>query len=156
MITMTFFTIRWVEQIWKKEFALIALHPKDETFVVYITFFACFNLGLEIYSFHRAQIAFLKADKVFTSIFSKFFDCADVFSKDLVAKLWEYTRIDNYTINLVEDQQPPYNLIYNLRLIELKTLKTYIKTNLANGFKKPSKSLTNIFIIFIEKSDNSS
>lgn len=126
----------------------------DEIFVVHIAFLAYYNLGLEIHPFHRAQVAFLKADEVFTSVFAKFPDFTDVFSKDLVPKLLKYIMIDNYTINLVEGQQTPYNLIYSLRLIELKTLKTYIQS-LANGFKKPSKSLANAFILFIKKPEDS-
>ena len=37
--------------------------------------------------------------------------------------------------------------------MELETLKTYIKTNLANGFIKPSKSSAGAPIPFNQKSD---
>ena len=37
-------------------------------------------------------------------------------------------------IKLEEDKQPPFDLIYSLGLVELETLKTYIKINLANNF----------------------
>ena len=37
--------------------------------------------------------------------------------------------------------------------VELETLKTYIETNLANGFIKPSKSLAGTPILFDRKSD---
>ena len=39
--------------------------------------------------------------------------------------------------------------------MELKTLKTYIETNLANGFIKSSKSLPITLILFIRKKDSS-
>ena len=39
--------------------------------------------------------------------------------------------------------------------MELKTLKTYIETNLANGFIQPLKSLADAPILFIRKSNGS-
>ena len=39
--------------------------------------------------------------------------------------------------------------------MELKTLKTYIKTNLANGFIWPLKSPADTPILFIQKPDSS-
>ena len=39
--------------------------------------------------------------------------------------------------------------------MELETLKTYIETNLANGFIRPSKSPTGAPILFDRKSDGS-
>ena len=53
------------------------------------------------------------------------------------------------------DQQPSYGSIYSLGLIELETLKTYIDTNLANGFIRLSKSLVKASIFFDKKSDKS-
>ena len=50
-------------------------------------------------------------------------------------------------------KEPSYGPIYSLGLIELKTLKTYINTNLANSFIYPSKSPTSAFILFIYKPD---
>ena len=41
--------------------------------------------------------------------------------------------MNKYAIKLEEDKQPSFRSIYNLGPVELKTLKTYIKTNLANG-----------------------
>ena len=48
--------------------------------------------------------------------------------------LLETTNFNQHTIKFQEDQQPSYMPIYSLGPIELKTLKTYIETNLANGF----------------------
>lgn len=49
-----------------------------------------------------------------------------------------------------------YCFFYSLKLIKLKTYKTYIRTNLANNFIKFSKFFNNTFIFFIKKFDNNS
>ena len=49
-------------------------------------------------------------------------------------KLPENTGINKHAIELKEDKQLPFDLIYSLESVELETLKTYIKLNLANGF----------------------
>ena len=66
-----------------------------------------------------------------------------------MAKLLEYTKINDYSIDLLNNKQIPYSPIYGLGLIELEMLKTYIKTNLASGFIKTSKSLTKVLILFV-------
>ena len=50
-------------------------------------------------------MAFLKVDKACTSILSKYADFIDVFPKDLAAKQSEYTRINDYAIDLSEEYQ---------------------------------------------------
>ena len=60
-----------------------------------------------------------------------------------------------HAIKPEEDKQSPFGLIYNLRLVELETLKTYIKTNLANDFTRLSKSLARTFILFDRKLNKS-
>lgn len=97
----------------------------------------------------------LKADETFISVPSKYVDFVNVFSKDLAAKLLEYTKINNHAIDLVKYQQPPYRPIYYLELVELETLKIYIETNLANSFIRPSKSPTSTFILFVKKFNSS-
>lgn len=62
-----------------------------------------------------------------------------------------HMKINNYAINLINSKQPPYRPIYSLKLVELKTLKTFIKTNLANNFIKSFKLLVNAFIFFVKK-----
>ena len=61
--------------------------------------------------------------------------------------------INDYAIKLVNDWQPLYSSIYSLRLVEVETLKTYMKNNLANSFIRSSKSFTKIPIRFDKKSD---
>ena len=72
------------------------------------------------------------AEKV--TVLAKYLDSINVFSKKSIKMLPKYARINKHTIELVNSKQPVYDLIYNLRLVKLKTLKTYIKTNLANSF----------------------
>lgn len=66
-------------------------------------------------------------------------------------KLSKHNKINNHTITLEKNKQPLFNLIYSLQLIELETLKIYIKTNLANNLIWPLKSLTKTFILFNQK-----
>ncbi len=42
--------------------------------------------------------------------------------------------INNYTIKLIDDWQFFYYHIYNLIMVKLEILKTYIKNNLVNRF----------------------
>lgn len=42
-------------------------------------------------------------------------------------------KINKYLINILDSKWLFYNLIYNLRLIELKIFKTKFKINLANN-----------------------
>ena len=51
----------------------------------------------------RAQIALLKSNKASTSISPKYVDFADIFFKDLVVELLKYTKINDYTINLIKE-----------------------------------------------------
>lgn len=60
----------------------------------------------------------MKADKAFTFIPFKYIDFADVFSKNLAAKLSEYNKINDYAIDLVKDQHLSYELIYTLEPIK--------------------------------------
>ena len=61
-------------------------------------------------------------------------DYSNVFSAENRVELPENTKINEHTIKLEGDKQLPFGLIYNLGPVELETLKTYIKTNLVNGF----------------------
>ena len=82
-------------------------------------------------------------------------DYNNVFSAEYAAELLENTRINEYTIKLEKGKQPLFGPIYSLRLVELETLKIYIKINLTNGFIWPSKSLTGAPILFDKKPDES-
>ena len=95
------------------------------------------------------------ANEALTSIPTEYSDFADVFSPELASELPEHTGINDHAIELVDDRQPPYGPIYSLGPVELETLKTYIETNLKNGFIKPFKSPVRAPILFDKKLDGS-
>ena len=65
------------------------------------------------------------------------------------------TGINEHTIKLEDDKQPPYRLFYSLGPVELETLKIYIKTHLKTGFIQPFKSSAGTLILFNKKPDGS-
>ncbi len=111
-------TTSQVELIGKKKFAVAALDPEHETFIVHVVALSV-DLGDEIYPSRRAQIAHLKADEVFTEVPSEYADFVDVFSPKLAAKLTEHTGINDYAIEFMDDWQPPYGPIHSLWPVEL-------------------------------------
>ena len=141
----------------KKEFVAAALDPEYKIFIVYVVLLNSIILLssflLDVHPFCRSQIASLIAKKAFTKVPIQYSDFTDVFSQDLISKLFKPIKINNYTIELVNGQQSPYGSIYSLELVELGALKTYIETNLANRFIKPLKLSVNILILFERKSD---
>ena len=108
---------------------------------------------MTIHPAKKAQIALLVAKKV--KISTKYLDFSDVFLEEKALILLEATKLNQHIIKLQEDQQLSYRLIYSLGPVELKTLKTYIKTNLANDFIWPSKSPAGTPILFVGKPDSS-
>ena len=120
-----------VELIDKKEFAKAELDENIEAFVVYVS---SLSLGskMTIHPALKAQIASLLAEKV--TVPAKYSDFANIFSKESGKVLPERTGINEHAIELEDGKQPLYGPIQRLGPVELKTLKTYIKTNLANSF----------------------
>ena len=83
----------------------------------------------------------------------EFSDYSNVFSSENAANFLKHTGMNDHAIKLQEGKQSSFGLIYSLRLVELETLKTYIKTNLAIGFIKTSKSPAGAPILFDRKPD---
>ena len=141
-----------MEIIDKKEFAKAALDENIEVLVVHVR-----SLSLEsktiIHRAQEAQIASWLAKKV--TIPAKYLDFANVFLKESAEVLPERTGNNEHIIELEDGKQPPYRPIYSLGLVELETLKTYIKTNLANGFIQASKSPAGALILFVSKPNGS-
>ena len=106
---------------------------------------------LPIYSSCEAWVALL----ISTKILVKYFNFLDIFSLDSTTELLKYTRINNDSINLSKKKQRLYGLIYSLKLVEVKTLKTYIKANIASSFIMLSKFPASTRILFIKKKDSS-
>lgn len=80
-IVNTLSTIKQVEPIEKKKFIVIALDLNNKNFIVYIDFFTSSNLGLEICSSYKTQIISLKTNEVLISVFFKYINLIDIFSK---------------------------------------------------------------------------
>ena len=70
------------------------------------------------------------------------------FLAENIIKFLKYTKTNNHIIKQEKDKQLVFSLIYSLGLIELETLKTYIKINLINSFIWPFKFLSRISIFF--------
>ncbi len=137
----------------KREFAEAALNPEDKTFVIHVVVLTREDLD-DMHPSKKAQIAYWKADKTFTEISNKYNDFGNVFFLKLAAELLEHF-VNNYAIKLVNNKQPSFGSIYNLRSVKLKTLKTYIENNLASSFIRPFKSLTAAPILFDQKLNRS-
>ena len=133
-------------------FAKTALDEKIEAFVVHVSFLSL-RSKMTIHPAREAQIALLLAKKITVS--AKYSDFAIVFSEKLAKVVRERTKINKHAIKLKDGKQPPYGPIYSLGPVELETLKTYIETNLANGFIRPSKSPAGAPILFVRKPDGS-
>ena len=144
----------------KKEFAAAAV---DLEHMIYIVHVGSVNSNalpsfspFDVHPFRSSQISGLIAEEAPIKIPAKYLNFANVFFPDLAFELPKHTRINDHAINLVEGcQQPPYRPIYSLGPVELETLKTYIETNLANGFIRPSKSPASAPILFDQKSNGS-
>ena len=128
------------------------LDENIKAFVIYVSFL---NLRLKIITHpaKKTQIALLFIEKVL--ILAKYLDFANIFLKKSAQILPEQTRASKYTIMLEKSDQLPYRLIYSLGLIELETLKSYIKINLVNGFMKASKLPESALIHFDHKLNGS-
>ena len=144
-------TIQRIEIIGKKEFAAAALNKEDKTFVVQMA--ALSMIDSSNHPSWQAQIFLLDVKEVI--IPSEYADYTNVFSPNSAAELLEHTGITDQLIDLINDKQPPYSLIYSLGPMELKTLKTYIEINLPNGFIRLSKSPTGAPILLIRNKNSS-
>ena len=102
-----------------------------------------------------AQVGALIFNKAPTGVPAEYSDYSNVFSAENTAELPENTGINEHAIELEEGKQPLFGPIYSLGPIELETLKTYIETNLANGFIRPSKSPAKAPILFDQKPNGS-
>ena len=145
-------TTKRVQIIDSKEFAKAALDLEQEAFVVHV---AAFSAKPAVHPDREAQITALIADDASVTVPAEYSDFADIFSKESAAVLPEDTEINTYAIDLEEGKQPSYGPIYSLGLVELETLKTYIETNLANGFTRPSQLPAVAPILFDKKPDGS-
>ena len=143
-------TTRQIELINQKQFAKAVLDENNEAFVMHVNFW---GLKIIIYIARKAEMVLWLAEKVI--ILAKYSDFADILLKKLANVHLEQTGVNKHTIKLEEGKQLHYKHIYNLGLVELETLKTYIKTNLANGFICALNMQVSASILFLCKSNNS-
>ena len=108
---------------------------------------------MPIYPAKEDKIALLVIKKM--QILFKYLSFLNVFLKKKALILLETTNLNQHAIELKKSQQLFYRSIYSLGLVELKMLKTYIKTNLVNSFIYSLRSSASTSIFFIRKSNNS-
>ena len=82
----------------------------------------------------QAQVKALLFDEAFFEGPTEYFNYNNIFLAENKVELSKNSKISEYAIKLDKDKQLFFKSIYNLEPMELKTLKTYIKSNLAIGF----------------------
>ena len=125
----------------------------NETFMIHVAIRKLEKMP--VHSKNQAHVEALFFDKASTKVPTQYSDYSNIFSVENVMRLRENIRLNKHAIKLEEGQQPLFRSIYSLGPIELETLKTYIKTNLANGFIWPSKSFVKTPIFFDKKPNDS-
>ena len=153
IIIKTLFTTKQVQIIDPKEFIIAVLNIDSKLFVVHVTIQE--QEKMLVHSKNQAQIGGLLFTEAFTKVLMKYSIYNNVFSAENAAKLPKNSRMNEHTIELEEGKQPLFGPICSLEPIELKILKTYIKTNLANSFIRASKSPTKVPIFFDKKPNRS-
>lgn len=88
------------------------------------------------------QIHYVYQIQIISPISRKFFF-------NFAIQLFKHNKINKTLINLLNSKQLFYRLLYSLKLIKIKILKTYIKANLADSFISYFKLLIIILILFI-------
>ena len=160
-------TTKQVQLVDPKEFVLVALDANSETFVIHVAIRERKEMAMDLAKKaqfeaqnraqiqDRAQVGILLFNKAPTKVPVEYSNYTNFFSAENAAELLENIGINEHNIELEEGKQPPFGPIYSLGPVELKTLKTYIKTNLANGFIRFSKSPARAPIFFDWKPDGS-
>ena len=154
-------TTERVQLVDPKEFVIAALDADSETFVVHVAIREQEEMAInpdrkaQIEAQSGAQVGALLFDEAPTEVPVEYSDYSNVFSAENAAELLENTGMNEHAIELEEGKQPPFGPIYSLDPVELETLKTYIETNLANGFIRPFKSPAQVLILFNQKPDGS-
>ena len=128
----------------------MALNENVEAFVVHISFL---GLKITIHPAREAQLALLLAKEL--TVPTKYSDFANIFLEKSANVFPERTGANEHAIELEESKQPLYGPIYSPRPVKLETLKTYIETNLSNGFIQALKLPAGALILFVHKPDGS-
>ena len=86
-----------VKLIEKKEFVIGVLDSEHKVFLVYVAALSM-DSDDKIYPLKRAQIAYLKVDKAFIEVFSKYANFTNIFLSKLAIKLFDHIEINDYAI----------------------------------------------------------
>ena len=146
-------TTKQVQIVDPKKFVIAALDVDSKTFVVHVAIRE--REEMPVHSKKQALVGALLFDEAPTEVPAEYSNYSNVFSAENAAELLENIGMNEHAIKLEESKQPLFGPIYNLGPIELEILKTYIKTNLANGFIRPSKFPIGAPIFFDRKPDRS-
>lgn len=90
-------------------------------------------------------------DNILDKLLINYYNYTDNFFSNLTIEFLENTNINKYIIELIDSKQLFYKLIYIFSLVELKILKTYIKTFLKIRFIISFKFLASAFILLNKK-----
>ena len=110
---------------------------------------------MPVHSKRQVHVKALLFDKASTAVPAEYSDYSNIFSGENAAELLENTEMNEHVMELEKSKQQLFRPIYNLRPVELETLKTYIETNLAISFIRLFKSLVGALILFDRKLDGS-
>ena len=121
----------------------------DKNIKAFVVHISSLEPKITIHLARKAQIALLLAKEV--TLFTKYLDFTDVFLEESVNVFSEQTGVNEHAIKFGKGKQPSYGPIYSLCPIELKILKTYIETNLTNGFIRALNSSASAPILFVCK-----
>ena len=170
-INKTLPTTEQVQLVDPKEFVIAALDADSKTFVVHMAIWEQEEMIMDpdrkaqikaqsgaqskTQIQDKAQVKALLFDKAPIEVLAEYSNYSNVFSAENATELLENTGINQHAIKLEEGKQPSFEPIYSLSPVKLETLKTYIETNLANGFIRPSKSPAGAPIFFDWKPDGS-
>ena len=124
------------------------LDENIEAFAQYVSFL---RSKMRIHSARKTQLALLLTKDI--TILIKQLDFPDIFLEKLANIFPEQIGANEHKIKLEKGKQPPYRPIHSLGLVEFESLKTYINTNLVNGFIQASMSPLDAPIVFVCKLD---
>ena len=135
---------KWVQLVDPKEFVIAALDIVSEAFIVYIAIREQEEMAMnsdkkaqiegQSGAKSKIQVGALILNKAVTEVLAEYSNYNNIFLAENTVELSEHTKINNYAIKLEKDKQLLFKSIYSLGQVELETLKTYIKTNLADSF----------------------
>ena len=162
-------TTKQVQLVNSKKFVIAPLNTDSETFVVHVAIRKQEEMAInpnkktQIKVQSKAQsktksgtksgakVRALIFDKALTEVLVEYSDYSNAFSVKNATELLENTGMNKHAIKLEKGKQPLFGPIYSLGPVELETLKTYIKINLANDFIRHFKSSAGASILFDRK-----